>query len=569
MTLNRRSVALLTAVAMTVAGCAAGASGNLDTVPETPTTTVGRQTTVAGQTPTSTLPQVSTDPVYGGTLRYGIEADSLTPWTPQGTAAAVSGHMVMRSVYDTLALPTRDLEVEGNLLASITPNSDWTVWTLETRPGIEFHDGSSLTGAVVADNLQRHRRSFVTGPFLTNVADISQDDMTVTVTMRQPWVTFPSVLTTQVGYVASSTWLAAVDTDPSLALTPVGTGPFVFDSYEPGGTFRAVRNDSYWREGLPYLDAVEFTPLRNIRDRSQALLDNRVDIIHTSNGDEIARFRERIGEFSMVEAAEFGETTYIMLNAGNPTSPVSDSRVRSAMAMALDYELIKQGRNGGIFDVANGPFSPGMIGYLEDTGFPTYDPDGARALVDAWEADNGPLSITFTTTSDEFNRISAELYAQFWEEVGIDVTVQTIDQSLYIGYALTGNFEAYFWRLHSGFDPDLQNVWWNSLNAIDYGTVTVNFSRLRDPVIDEALAVIRTSADDAARRTAAEDVNRRFADQAYNLWLGWAITGIISQPDVRDVNTGFATPAGSPVLPTGVGIGGSHQLAQIWLEPGS
>ncbi|NNF68472.1 MAG: ABC transporter substrate-binding protein, partial [Acidimicrobiia bacterium] len=391
MTLNRPSMALLIAVVVAVSSCAAGASGNLasTTVPTT-------DTNATSTSPTSTRPPLDTEPVYGGTLRYGIEADSLTPWTPQGTAAAVSGHMVMRSVYDTLALPTRDLEVEGNLLAEISPNDDWTVWTLTVRPGIVFHDRTELTGAVVADNLQRHRRSFVTGPFLTNVADISHDDMTVTITMRQPWVTFPSVLTTQVGYVASSTWLAAVDDDPTLALAPVGTGPFEFDSYEPGGVFRATRNNAYWREGLPYLDAVEFTPLRNIRDRSQALLDQEVDIIHTSNGDEIARFRERLGEFSMVEAAEFGETTYIMLNAGNPTSPVSDRQVRRAMAMALDYELIKQGRNGGILDVANGPFSPGTVGHLEDTGYPTYDPDGARALVEAWEAVNGPLSITFT-----------------------------------------------------------------------------------------------------------------------------------------------------------------------------
>lgn len=557
-------------VAVLGSSCAAGASGNLvvDTTTAGDTTTSTTEGSPGTTAPSTTAPPPA-EPVYGGTLRYGIEADSLTPWTPQGTAAAVSGHMVMRSVYDTLALPTRDLEIEGNLLSEITPNDDWTVWTLEVRDGITFHDGSELTGAVVADNLQRHRRSSVTGPYLVNVADISHDDMTVTVTMRSPWVAFPAVLTTQAGYVASSRWLASVDDDPARATSPVGTGPFIFDSYTPGEVFRAVRNPAYWREGLPYLDAIEFHVLRNIRDRSGALLDDTVDIIHTSNGDEIARFRERLGEFGMVEAAEFGETTYILLNVGNPTSPVSDPLVRRAMALALDYDLIKQARNGGVLEIANGPFAPGMIGYLEDTGFPEHDPEAARALVAEWEAVNGPLEITFTTTSDEFNRISAELYEQLWEEVGIDVTVATIDQSLYIGAALTGSFEAAFWRLHSGFDPDLQNVWWNSLFALDYGEVTVNFARLRDPVVDEALGVIRTSPDEDDRRRAAEQINRRFAEQVYNLWLGWAITGIIFDPAVRDVHTGFTTVGGAPVLPTGVGIGGTHQLAQIWIEPGS
>ena len=527
------------------------------------TTTATTQTTAPAPATGSTAVR---QPRYGGTLRYGLEADSLNPWTPADTAAAVSGHMVMRSVYDTLALPTIDLEVEGNLLEAIEPNADFTVWTLRVRPGITFHDGTPLDGAAVADNLQRNRVGALTASFLVDVADVTSEGMTVTVLTTRPWVSFPAVLTGQAGYVASPTWLAMVDGNPDLASQPVGTGPFVFESYTPGVSFTATRNTDYWREGLPYLDGVDLRVLRNIKDRSTALLDGDIDIIHTANGDEIAKFRDRLGAFDMVEAREFGETTYVLLNVGNPASPVSDLRVRRAMAHALDYDIIKTARNGGIFEVPNGPFQPGSIGHLRDTGFPTYDPDLARELVDDWESENGPLEISFTTTSDEFNLISAELYEQFWEAAGIDVTLQTIDQSQYIGFALVGNFEAYFWRLHSGFDPDEQLRWWLSDNARDFGTPSTNFGRIRDEVLDGHLATIRTAADPEARRRAAEEVNRRFADQVYNIWLGWPVTGIIFDPTVKQVNTGFTLPSGASVLPTGVGIGGTHQLAQIWID---
>jgi peptide/nickel transport system substrate-binding protein len=474
--------------------------------------------------------------------------------------------MVMRSVFDPLAMPTDDLDVRGYLLESIRHNDDYTVWTLTVRDGITFHDGTPLDGNAVAINLELHRTSPVTANFVGDIASVEANGDIVVVTTRRPWVSFPVTLTGQVGLIASPSWLARVAEDPTAMLEPVGTGPFVFESYTPGVSFAATRNEDYWRPALPYLDRVEFVVKNNIADRSQALLDGTANIIHTANGDEIAKFRNRLGAFSMVEAREFGETTYVLLNAGNPTSPVSDVNVRRAMAHALDFDIIKTARNGGVLEVPNGPFQPGSIGYLEDTGFPTYDPDLAQQLVAEWEAENGPLQITFTTTSDEFNLISAELYAQFWEAVGIEVTLTTIEQSQYIGLALVGSFEAYFWRLHSGFDPDQQYQWWISENARDYGTVASNFGRIRDASIDENLVTIRTTADPEARRLAAEAINRRFADQVYNIWLGWAITAIIFDPSVQDVNTGFTLPDGAPVLPTGVGIGGTHQIAQIWID---
>src|SRR3954452_231565 len=163
--------------------------------------------------------------------------------------------MLMRSVFDTLTLPNAKAEVEGNLLSSFDHNADYTQWTLHVRPGIKFHDGTPLDAAAVSDNLNRHLKSFLTAKALSDVQTVSvSGPMDVVVTTKRAWSVFPLFLSGQIGYIASSKWLAEVDKDPAKAAAPVGTGPFIFKSYTPGKNFVATKNPNYGRKGLPYRD---------------------------------------------------------------------------------------------------------------------------------------------------------------------------------------------------------------------------------------------------------------------------------------------------------------------------
>ena len=56
------------------------------------------------------------------------------------------------------------------LAESVTPNADYTVWTIKVRSGVTFHDGTPLNSAAVIDNLVRHTKSFLTAKILTDVA---------------------------------------------------------------------------------------------------------------------------------------------------------------------------------------------------------------------------------------------------------------------------------------------------------------------------------------------------------------------------------------------------------------
>ena len=142
---------------------------------------------------------------------------------------------------------------------------------------------------------------------------------------------------------------------------------------------------------------------------------------------------------------------------------------------------------------ANGPFGPGMLGYLEDSGYPTYDPEpGQGGVRHSASPSSAPTRIefTFNTTNDPFNVESNTLIISMWQEVlgdAVQATITPIEQGQYIGLALTGTFKAFGWRNHGGIDPATQAYWWQSTSSAPIGSLALNFGRFKDPDMDAAL----------------------------------------------------------------------------------
>ena len=554
----RRFLALVAAGALLAAGC----GGDDD----------------AGGGPSESSPDEVLEPVAGGTLIYGVEADTATPWTPQNSVCATSCHMVMRTVYDTLTLFGEDGEIRPYLAESVEPNADFTEWTLTPRQGVLFHDGTPFDAAAICDNLSRHLTSILTGKALLSIdggpddpegpgPHVNTDGSACVVPMKKPWSSFDVYLSGQIGYMASPTYLAAAaaDTTGQVAAEPVGTGPFVFESYEPGGSFVATKNPSYWRaaEGLPYLDRVEMRVFVDVQSRVNALRDGTIDMAHLSNGEFISDLRDE-DSIELLETDTFGESSYLLMNNRDPV--LSDIRVRRALALATDRESISRDREAEVEPPANGPFSPSQVGYLEDSGYPDFDMEEAIALVEEYEAENGPLTITFNTTNDPYNAETNEFIAANWQAAGIDVNINTVEQGSLIGDALTGDFQIFLWRNHGGVDPDTQRVWWHSETGELSPTspLALNFGGIDDPDIDAQFEIIRTSDDEAARQEAAEEINRIFGEQVYNLWLTWNVWGLPHKPTVHGIED-FTFPGGGGTV-SGAGIAGTHQVVQMWVE---
>lgn len=519
-------------------------------------------------------PDDGVEPQRGGSLVFAREAETSSPWTPSAMICDVACHQAIKGIYDTLVWPDAEGVPHGMLLESFEPNADFTEWTLTPREGIQFHDGTPWDVDALATHFETMRASILVGNVFNDIQDQQIQGDSLVLTMRNPWIKFPLFLAGQPGYVASPTWLAAVADGSASEAEPVGSGPFEFASYSPGDSFRMTRNENYWLiapdgEPYPYLDEIEFLVQAENQTRDNAIISGDIDITHMDSGDSIERLRQEAdnGTINLFEIDQRQETGYVLINVGNPDAAVSDVRVRQAMAYAFDHVVENQSRNAGIFEIANGPFSPGSIGYLEDTGFPEFDLDAATALIDEYEADTGQeAEIAYKTTTDPFNLQTAELYRGFWEAAGMTVTLDQIEQGEFISQALVGNFEAFGWRNHGGFDPDTQEVWWTGENAAPAGEIGLNFGRIDDEVINENLDIVRESQDQAERQAAAEEINRRFGEQVYNIWTNWVIWAIPYQDRVHGVQTPVVMPDGTESTVTGIGFTGAINLQQLWVD---
>lgn len=556
------------------------------------------------------------EPEYGGTLVYGVEADTANPWPGYRASMAPAGYVVISSVTDPLFLPNENSETVPHLVESAEPNADHTEWQFTLREGITFHDGTPFDAEAVKVNIDACRAAPLSVAAYAPITGVEAEGQVVTITTDSPWVSLPAYFATNhaCSYMLSGEWLKTLEDlpqrdpdspvyDPEIAeipadgdpAAPVGLGAFQYESYTPGNgnSFIATRYEDYWRgdgpestgEGLPYLDQVEIVVAVDIDSRSSALRSGQFHIIHTSNPDEIAAFLDDDSVEAHVSDT-FGETNYLMVNVAegtnetigegvdaegsNADSPMLHLSCRKALAHAIDYERLNEERNAGLAQVANGPFPPGSIGYLEDTGYPEFDLDAAQSEFDTCLQEYGQdqIIVSFNTTNDPFNVETNSLILSMWQEAfgnSIDATINPIEQGQYIGLGLSGDFEILAWRSHSGSDPDQQRRWWHTSTAFPLGQTAVNFGRILDPVIDENLDIIRTDADTDARREAAEAINRQFGEQVYNFWTTWSLWGVITQPQVNDVEVNNLPGGGQG---PGVYFGGRHQIPQIWCDGG-
>jgi peptide/nickel transport system substrate-binding protein len=502
-------------------------------------------------------------PTPGGRVVYGLEAETTDGWCLPEAQLAIGGIMVAQSIYDTLTRPNAEGEIEPWLAESVEPNEDSTVWTIKLREGVKFQDGTDLTAEVVKNNLDAYRGQYPTRSPLLFVfvfepiqsVDVI-DPLTVQVTMKQPWVSFDSQLygSGRVGMMAQ----AQLDDTQSCAENLIGTGPFKLVDWVPNQKFEAEKNEDYWAtdaEGnqLPYLDAIEFRPIVEVDQRQNALESGEINAMHTSDAKTIDDLRSLVesGEINGYESEEFGEVSYTMLNEAKP--PFDNIKARQALAYAFDFDEVNAIINAGITTQATGPFAPGNIGNLDDTGFPTYDPDEAERLVAEYEQETGePLSFTYTTTNAQATIELGQLVKEQAEAVGMSVEIITVDQSTQIDSAISGDFEAIAWRNHPGGDPDQQYNWWKSGSP-------VNFGKFVDPEIDRLLDEGRTTLE--GREQIYEDLNRRFGEQVHNIW-GWYTPWIIATaPDVHGV------PGEGPNSADGFpGLAAGHPVAYMWVE---
>jgi peptide/nickel transport system substrate-binding protein len=552
------AVALVSALALILGAC--GSSGS---------------SKGSGKNPSggSSTPKADTGPgTPGGSLVYGIEADTSGGWCLYKAQLAIGGIQVARAIYDTLTAPGADGKIHPFLAQSVTPNANSTLFTITLRPNIKFHDGSPLTAQVVKDNLDHYRKDnpLFTFVFPDVTAITVTGDLTLTIATKRPWYAFPWFLWSsgRLGIMAE-----AQMNSPQCNTKLIGTGPFEYVSWKFGDRFVAKKNPNYWEKDkagkqLPYLDQITFVPQEDGPKRVSSLEAGDFQMIHTSGPKQITIINKDVknGSLSATESNQFTEVGYTMLNATK--APFDKLSARQAFAYAVDRVTFNRLRNDGLLTNASGPFAPGVQGHLPDPGPINFSPSKAKDAVAQYKQQTGKdLTFTLSHTADPDTTQDAVLIQQMLQQnAGIHISLNPVpDQSTLINQAIGRAFQAVLWRNHPGADDDTQYVWWHCSNTPPAPCDNpVNFGGFNDPVINKDFDDARVSPDPAKRTALYEDINREFQKQLWNLWGQYTLWTVAYKTNIHGVY--------GPPLPDGtapfLGLPTGHPVSGIWCNNG-
>jgi peptide/nickel transport system substrate-binding protein len=383
------------------------------------------------------------EPVEGGTFTFVLAGDpgGLDPHM----SVFVATNQVNSFAYETLVYLGDDGEMTPGLAESWEETPTSVTYTL--KEGVTCADGSELTASVVAENFSfvadPANQSPLLGAQVPPGITVEADDAarTVTLTSEQPVPFF--LQSTGAGFfIICPQGLA----DRSILESGSdGTGPFVLEEAVPGDhyTFRA-RDDYSWGPEGPTSEVPGFPSevvVRYVENESTAanlLLSGEVNAAGIAGPDR-ARV-ESEGFFSVENRTIVGEFFFNHMD-GLPTADVA---VRQALMRALDLQELMSVQTSGTGALADGLATvlpkacPGdTVGAILSAGA---DLEEAGRLLDeaGWvlgsgdvrEKDGTPLTVrAFYVMSIEGSANSMELATARWQELGVDVELQGVDDA--------------------------------------------------------------------------------------------------------------------------------------------
>jgi peptide/nickel transport system substrate-binding protein len=487
-----------------------------------------------GDTPGSdTAPDEGT-PVDGGSLVVGVANDA-TGWNPVEAQWADTGSLVGSSVLEPLATIGPDKSAKPWLADSWIADETFDSWAIKIHPDVKFQNGEALTADVVKRNLDFYTTGALTqlalSPMIKDVVVV--DPLTVQVNLKQPWGAFPSSYLAETSFMMAPAMLDAADHG---AAHPIGTGPFTFDSWQAGTSFKAKKNPNYWQAGLPHLDSIEFRVIADETSRVAALTAGDVNMILTTSAADA----KSLASADTVVKDWSTEDQFVILNSspqiGGKTNPLSNAHARKALALATDRNAVAAQVGEGI-EIPTGPWSPSSPWGMPDdqNGYVDFDLDAAKAEVAQYKADTGAENLSFSILGQpgiEDVRIMQLLQSQ-WKDAGIDMNIETVDQGGFITRIVTGDFEAAMTKNYSFADPDLNYSFWSSTTAKGNGNLSINFSQYWTPEMDKNLNTGRESGYIDIRKKAYDELVPQLNASFTNIWLYRTPYSLIADPGVK------------------------------------
>nr|WP_229457932.1 ABC transporter substrate-binding protein [Massilia glaciei] len=375
----------------------------------------------------------------------------------------VSNHM-----FETLTKMDANSRVGPGLALS------WTLvdklhWEFKLRKGVKFHDGSEMTAEDVLWSVERPA-TIVGSPGKFDsftsaiVAKKIIDPHTIRFTTRQAHPLILADLTSV--FIVSKKATQGLSSEAfNSGKGMVGTGPFKFVKFQRDDRVELARFDDYWGPKKADWSKVTLRFIPNGATRVAALLAGDVQAIEHVPTPDLERVRARADLEVYTKTSH--RLIFLALDAARAPSPfvtakdgaalaknpLQDLRVRRALSMAIDRNLIKARVMEGLSDPTNNLVPPGMFGHNPALLTTTHDPEGAKKLLAEAGYPDG-FGLTLHTPNNRYvnDEKIAQAIAQMLARVGIKASVKGLPIAVFSARGAKREFSTYLfgWGAQTG-----------------------------------------------------------------------------------------------------------------------
>ena len=384
-----------------------------------------------------------------GVFRLGRESDAKT-LDPVITIENLD-IWTMNNLNSYLVRATKHADnLEPDLATHWEVSEDGTTYTFHMREA-KFSDGTPVTAQDAKFSIERardHPASFMAALYQNITSIETPDERTVAITLSEPSAPFMSIMAMFPASILPQKVVEERGED--FGSNPIGAGAFRLKEWRRGVVIVLERNPHYWEEGLPLVDQVEW----------HVVSEDNTRILKVQAGElDAALFVpfNRIGELEanpdiQVHLDASSRTDHLLPNHAAP--PLDNLNVRKAIRMAIDSQAIIDVVTFGYAKPANTFLSAGMMHHDGDAPVTVYDPENAKAMIEAEGAAGSTIELLIQAGNRVDEQVSVLLQQQL-AEIGISIEIRKVDPSQWINYLVEGDYQlgTVYWT-NDIIDPD-------------------------------------------------------------------------------------------------------------------
>lgn len=368
----------------------------------------------------------------GGSITIGLGQPFNTFEFEQLTS--VSDYQFAKEVIEPLVVPDdTGEELRPAFAESYSYDDTGTVLTFDISEDATWSDGTPATSADVAFSYDLWMETG-NGPLLAAITSVeTPTPQEVVMTLAQPSSSLLSVLSW------ASTGVVMNDfggrTREEYFQDPIGTGPYIVESWMPGGSMVLKRNETYHGEVQPILDEVRLELIDDPNQRALQFESGQLDVVEYVSPEMAAQYDQDI-----LQVTPAAGTTSLYFNTAS--GPFTDVNLRKAVSLAVDRQALVDSVYGGYAGVATAMLTPLVPGAIdcEECDYPTRDLDAAKAALAQSTYDGETLVLSVNSTTGR-NVLAAQALQPMLAEAGIKITVAPDDQSTLLDAAIAGTHE--------------------------------------------------------------------------------------------------------------------------------